>query len=56
MLSWGAAGEVQVYPASLHALIKSPDDLRMNSQLAGPSLPMVLQGLGSLVCIKRVGK
>lgn len=56
MLSWGSGDEVWVYPASLHALIKSPDDLWMNSQLVVPSLPMVLQGLGAQVCIKRVGE
>lgn len=56
MLSWGGGGEVWVYPASLHALIKAPDDLWMNSRLAVPSLPMVLQGLGAQVCIKRAGK
>lgn len=38
-------GLSMVYLASPDALIKSADDLWMNSQLAVPSLPMVLQGL-----------
>ena len=45
----GGGGEEPVYPQSLRALMKSPDDLWMNLQPPAPSLPRAVRGTGAQV-------